>query len=225
MPSAAEHRTKACSVCWYVGGGDRRRRGARRTDRPVAGARGQRGHRYHHNIHRLHPRSDAVGDRPDPVRRSLDHRIPDHLHGAGAGRLSPGLGNRNAGPISGEDRDGSAGGVRRRWPGAVPAGAVSRVSVGGGDLDAAREPRRDLQHVVAKSQASRRRLRGHGRCQRTWSAVGAAAGDATVAGLVGVVAAIVWAYRRPSRGCTSISGAGTATRSCATRADGLPDRR
>lgn len=53
----------------------------------------------------------------------------------------------------------------------------------------------------------------------------AAAGDATVAGLVGVVAAIVWAYRRPSRGCTSISGAGTATRSCATRADGLPDRR
>ncbi len=34
-----------------------------------------------------------------------------------------------------------------------------------------------------------------------------------------------WAYRRPSRGCTSISGAGTATRSCATRADGLPDRR
>ncbi len=77
---------------------------------------------------------------------------------------------------------------------AVPAGAVSWRRWRSG---CCWEPRRDLQHVVAKKPSESATPRS-----RSLSAnmvmIGAAAGDATVAGLVNV-ATIVWAYRRPSR--------------------------
>ena len=177
------------------------------------------------DIRRLSTRADAVGGHPDPIRRSVDRGHPDHLHGAGDGRVSPGIRNRDAGTIGGQDHNGTAGGVRRRRPRTIPAGAVSCAGVGGGDLDARRESRGDLQHIVAEGQTYRRHLRRHSRSQRARSPVGAAAGDAAVDGVVGVVVATIRPERRPGRGRTPIPLSCSTTRSQATPADGLPDRR
>ena len=88
-----------------------------------------------------------------------------------------------------------------------------------------RRARGDLQHAVVERQTNRRRIRGHGGDQRTWAEAGAAAGDASIAGLVGVVAAAV----RPEAGdCTAGSSIPLARYAIATpgaRSDGIPDHR
>ena len=214
-----------CTVRCYVGGGDRGRCSARCADRPVAGAGGRRADRHHGDVHLLCARADVVGGFPDAVRLGTEHGRADHLHGAGDARVSVDLRIRHARTIGRQDRDGPASGVRRWRARTVPADPVSRAGLGDRDLDVPGQPRGDQQHLVPKSQAHRRHLRGHNRRQRTRTPIGATADDAAGAGVVGVVAPVVRPGSRPGRSCASIPFPGTATRSSATAADGISHRR
>ncbi len=182
-------------------------------------------HRYRLDLRLLVPGIGDVGSFPVAVRRRVDRRVPDHLHRAGDGRLSGGHRDGDPGPLGGQDGDGSAGGLRRRRPGTLPPGAVSRAGRGDRDLDAAREPRRDLQRALAQGQAGRRHVRRHRRRQRTRSPDRTTTGHATSTGGVGGVIAALRADLRPGRSRPPIPLPGTSARSGLTQPDGLSDRR